>query len=290
VFDAVHLGGPVSKTAAWQAMLGYYAQLYFDFSGYSDVALGIARMFGLRFPCNFDSPLRATGIVDFYRRWHITLTRVIARFLFTPLSLWGTRMALQSGLKGWRMKVLSAWLPFWINFEVIALWHGATVVFVVFGLVHGLWYILETEIKSAKAWRAYKKKTPDGVRRVAGQALTLLPLLLTFALFRSASLQDFCALVNSAIQAPAASGDVLGGRGWRMLAFGFAVIWLLPNAYELLRRYRPCIVTFANQSTTPQWLRFCWRPAGLWGAILAALSVCVLMSLHKPAPFLYGGF
>ena len=68
-------------------------QLYFDFSGYADIAIGIARLFGIRLPINFDSPLRATGIVDFYRRWHITLTRVIAVFLFTPLSVWGTRVA-----------------------------------------------------------------------------------------------------------------------------------------------------------------------------------------------------
>src|SRR4029078_733190 len=102
-----------------------YVQLYFDFSGYTDMALGVARLFGLRLPINFDSPLRANGIVDFYRRWHITLTRVIGRFLFTPLSLWGTRLAANHALSGWPRKLVSAWLPLLVNFEVIALWHGA---------------------------------------------------------------------------------------------------------------------------------------------------------------------
>jgi len=88
-FAAMQGGSTLIAPQAWAGALAYYPQLYFDFSGYADMALGIGRLFGLRLPINFDSPLRASGIVDFYRRWHITLTRVIARFLFTPLSLWG---------------------------------------------------------------------------------------------------------------------------------------------------------------------------------------------------------
>jgi len=107
-FSALATGSPLSHAQAWAAALAFYTQLYFDFSGYTDMALGVARLFGLRLPINFDSPLRANGIVDFYRRWHITLTRVIGRFLFTPLSLWGTRLAANHALSGWPRKFVSA--------------------------------------------------------------------------------------------------------------------------------------------------------------------------------------
>ena len=90
VFGTVQNGALLDASHAWIGALSYMAQLYFDFSGYSDMALGLARMFGLRYPINFFSPFKASGIIDYYRRWHMTLTRVIARFLFTPLSIAGT--------------------------------------------------------------------------------------------------------------------------------------------------------------------------------------------------------
>lgn len=88
LFTQVAAGSVVDPATAWIGVLAYYLQLYFDFSGYSDMAIGLARMTGVRLPVNFDSPLHASGVIDFYKRWHITLTRCIARFLFTPLSLW----------------------------------------------------------------------------------------------------------------------------------------------------------------------------------------------------------
>ncbi|MEM0943796.1 MAG: MBOAT family O-acyltransferase, partial [Pseudomonadota bacterium] len=93
VFEAAGAGEKIGTLAAWAAAFGYYAQLYFDFSGYSDMALGSARMLGIVLPINFASPLKADSISDYYKRWHVTLTRVIARFLYTPLSLWGARVA-----------------------------------------------------------------------------------------------------------------------------------------------------------------------------------------------------
>ncbi len=89
VFGEAAAHSAMHPAAAWMGVLSYYLQLYFDFSGYSDVALGLARMFGIRYPINFFSPFKAVGIIDYYRRWHMTLTRVISRFLFSPLSIAG---------------------------------------------------------------------------------------------------------------------------------------------------------------------------------------------------------
>ena len=128
---------PVSTAAAWIAALAYCAQLYFDFSGYSDLALGCARVLGIRFPMNFYSPWRAVGIIDYYRRWNMTLTRVVARFIYTPLSLAATRLAIRSRWQKPAFNLTAVWIPLLINFEIIALWHGARLTFVLFGVVHG---------------------------------------------------------------------------------------------------------------------------------------------------------
>jgi len=290
-FSTAAAGGTMAAARAWQAALAYYGQLYFDFSGYSDMAVGIARLFGLRFPNNFDSPLRAVGIADFYQRWHMTLTRVIAKFLFTPLSLWGTRFAADRVLSGWKRKTVALWIPLWLNFFVIALWHGATSTFFLFGLVHGSWYILETEIKGAKLWRRYKRATSERQRQIFGQFIATIGLILTFALFRSSDLPSFARLLTSMIgRGEDGVALPISSLDWAVIAASFAIVWLLPNAYELLGRYRPNIKTFTNVTMTPWWFRFEWRPTPCWGLFVAVLLAIAFVKLGTKIPFLYGQF
>ncbi|NBB17398.1 MBOAT family protein [Caulobacter sp. SLTY] len=287
VFDGLAQGAPANSAQAWLAVTGYFAQLYFDFSGYSDMALGLARLFGIRLPFNFDSPLRASGIADFYRRWHITLTRVIGRFLFTPLSLWGARTAAEKALPIPAARALSAWGPMLVNFQVIALWHAALPTFMLFGLIHGLWFILETEVRATKRWRRFKKATTDTFRLRVGQALTILPLMLTFALFRSADLQVFASLVQAL---PLTAPAPVNWPAAAQVAGAFALIWLAPNSQELLRRYRPGIRTWNNPSTTPGPLRVEWRPTLLWGLFVAGLLLGALSMIAYRTPFIYMGY
>jgi alginate O-acetyltransferase complex protein AlgI len=292
VYRALPAGIQISQTDADFAVIGYFFQLYFDFSGYSDIALGIARLFGIYLPINFDSPLRATGISDFYRRWHITLTRVIALFLFTPLSLWGARSAMRRGYTGWRHKALAVWLPLLANFQIIALWHGANGTFILFGAIHGAWYIMETEIRASRAFALFRSKTSDRFRTIGGMAVTTLLLALTFALFRSRSLAEFGDLLSRL-----AAFDTIGSAVvvptkwyWVLVAAIAAIVYLLPNVYEISRYYRPGIVTFVNPSTTPGVLRAKWRPDLLWALFVAALAAGVFMRIHHPSHFLYAGF
>jgi alginate O-acetyltransferase complex protein AlgI len=282
-----------SPAQAWAATLAYFAQLYFDFSGYSDLALGIARLFGIRLPINFDSPLRASGIGDFYRRWHITLTRVIGRFLFTPLSLIATRFAVQRRMAPLPGRVVGRWLPLLLNFEVIALWHGALLTFVLFGLIHGAWFVVETEVKGSKAWRRFKAKTGERRRQVFGQMITFLPLMTTFSLFRSNSLATFANL-QSALWT--GGGRMLGGLkdngdAYLLIAAAFLVVWLAPNSYELTSRYAPGLFTWSNPSTTPRLLaNLRWRPNLRWALLVGALIVASMFFLGRKAPFIYMGY
>ncbi len=295
VFRAIASHHAVLGIDACVAIPAYYAQLYFDFSGYSDMALGVARMFGLRLPFNFNSPLRATGIADFYRRWHITLTRIVARFLFQALSLRGARLARRRKWKGVRRSLFELWLPLTINFLVIGLWHGAAWTFALFGLVHGTWYTIETEVRSWPSFRNWSRRSSDRLRTALGQMVTLIPLALTFALFRSGTLGDYRRLLMAAwhrlpVSAAPPNTQVVHSGQWAELAAAFAIIWLLPNAMELLSRYRPGIVTFAVPSHTPRWLALRWRPNWLWGVFVALLMVCVLRMCGYSTPFVYGGF
>lgn len=289
VYADIRLHHSVPPLLTVAAFAGYFAQLYFDFSGYSDMALGIGRMFGIRLPINFNSPLRAVGIIDFYKRWHITLTRVIARFLFTPLSVAGTRLAMRKRMKGVRAKAVSLWGPLLLNFLVIGVWHSASITFVTFGLFHGLWYVVETEVRSSKRWKKLSRSR-FSFRTSAGVLYTSLLIAISFALARSPNLEVFFELFANL------SGDWTNmGEGpgpflgiVRRLLVAFAIIYLAPNAYELLERYRPGITTWAVPSTTPSAFRLRWRPTLLWGLFVAALGFAVFSRLAAAVPFVYG--
>ncbi len=292
LFDAVHAGHSVRSVEAVIGMVGFYAQLYFDFSGYSDIAIGVARLFGLELPINFNSPLRASGIVDLWKRWHITLTRVIARLLFTPLAVTGTRLAMRPGVNAIWSKPLTSWLPLLVNFVVIGLWHGPRWTYVVFGLYMGVWFILESEIRLTNRWKAYAKQTSAHFRLRAGQMLMFVPLVISFAIFRSQSLTDFGHLMASVghgwLSSPV---GVLNVRRCAIyLTVSLAIIWLFPNTYEFLRNERPGISTWLVPSTTPRWMRFAWHPTLAWAISALVLAIIVIGSLGVPTQFDYGAF
>ena len=294
IYLHIQQGGQITGEQALLAVIAYFFQLYFDFSGYSDMALGIARLFGLRLPQNFDSPLRATGIIDFYRRWHMTLTRVIIVFVFTPLSLWGTRAAVARGLRGWRGRLLSAWVPLVLNFQIIALWHAAKYTFVAFGVVHGIWYVIETEVRRSKRYRRFAARSSERFRTIVGVIATTIPLSLTFALFRSPNLHIFWILLRSLGPHGFAPTEMNAGvvAPWTWPAMGLiaVLVYLTPNIYELLRDEHPAIPTFENRSITPLALRFKWRPTLVWGLSAIALLITALTRIGAPSPFLYAGF
>jgi alginate O-acetyltransferase complex protein AlgI len=120
----------VSLPLAWFALAAYTLQIYFDFSGYSDMAIGMARMFGFRFLENFDFPYTAQSIREFWQRWHISLSRWFRDYLYVPLG--GNRVS------AWRV-----YANLVIVFFLCGLWHGAKWTFVVWGLIHGLFLVLE---------------------------------------------------------------------------------------------------------------------------------------------------
>ena len=152
-------------------MLSYSLQIYFDFSGYCDMALGIARMLNLNLPINFNSPYKAVSITDFWDRWHMTLTRFFTKYVYIPLG--GSRRGLPRTL-----------LNVMIVFLISGLWHGANWTFILWGALHGLLNVLE------KAFRMKDWKIPVFLRR----GFTFIFVTLAWSIFRAPSLSDSIAL------------------------------------------------------------------------------------------------
>ncbi len=149
---------------AWMGSLAYTFQLYFDFSGYSDMAIGLALIFGVKFPLNFNSPYKALSITDFWRRWHMTLSRFLRDYIYIPLG--GNR-------KGPRRTLINLMLTMLIG----GLWHGAAWTFVIWGGLHGLYLIIN------KLWSDHGLKMPGA----AAWIVTFLLVDFTWVIFRADS-------------------------------------------------------------------------------------------------------
>jgi alginate O-acetyltransferase complex protein AlgI len=212
VFQAAAEGKMVTVSQAWQATLGFTFQIYFDFSGYTDMALGLALMFGIVLPQNFDKPYLATSLREFWRRWHMTLSRFLRDYLYIPLG--GSR----SGLP----------VQIWALFATMALgglWHGAGLTFVAWGVAHGL------GLGVGVLWRRAGLAMPAAL----GWALTMAFVALVWVLFRAPTF-DAALLIYKGLFGFAPLGVELK---WRAIAFAAAVALLGPTAWAAAHRIPP---------------------------------------------------
>ena len=286
VFNSVHAGGTVDLLAAWIGATTYALQLYFDFSGYSDMALGVAFTFGIRLPLNFDSPFKASNISDFWRRWHITMTRFFTSYIYSGLAMTGMRSAMANGDNRFGKFLRTAAIPSIITFFVAGIWHGAGWNMIVYGLVHGF------AIAIFLAWREFSSIT---LPRTVGWALTMSVVLSALVIFRAPDLgtagtilANMWGLAGIGTDQVAVDGlDI--GRAVSMIALQGAVVLLLPNTQQILHHdwissdQKP--VTAAIEAGL-----LAWRPA-LSGAFMIALAYTVsLTTMGSGTTFLYYQF
>ncbi len=169
-FAAAAHGAPLSFVEAWYAAASYALQIYFDFSGYSDMAIGLARMLNVRFPLNFASPYRATNIADFWRRWHITLSRFLRDYLYIPLG--GNR----HGEARRNVNLMATML-------LGGLWHGAAWNFVLWGGLHGVCLVVHGQFRGQ-------------LPAFLGRALTLLVVIVAWVPFRASGIGATIAMLR----------------------------------------------------------------------------------------------
>ena len=172
-FDAATHGASLTFFEAWYATLAYALQIYFDFSGYSDMAIGLARMLNVRFPLNFDSPYQATDISAFWRRWHITLGAFLRDYVYIPLG-------------GNRVSRLHQTANLMATMLLAGLWHGAAWNFIIWGGLHGLFLVVHTQ------YRRHFRPMPDAIGRI----ITLAAVILAWVPFRAASLEGTLAMLR----------------------------------------------------------------------------------------------
>jgi alginate O-acetyltransferase complex protein AlgI len=294
-----HPGTP-DLFAAWGGALAYTIQLYFDFSGYSDMAIGLSRVFGVKLPLNFDSPYKAINIIDFWRRWHMTLSRFLRDYLY--VSLGGNR-------KGKRRRYINLFVTMLLG----GLWHGAGWTFVLWGGLHGVYLVVN------HAWRALRERLGQDVDRttITGRALarltTFVAVVIGWVFFRATSLEDALAILKgmagqNGLSLPASLATYLGSAPRAVLErlgvafhlgggahFVFQYLWvaallplvlLAPNTQEILGRFQPALSFRGSDAPA----RFAWRPTARWAAMAAVVAACGLLSLTRVSEFLYYQF
>jgi D-alanyl-lipoteichoic acid acyltransferase DltB (MBOAT superfamily) len=299
VFDAAAAGEYLTFFEAWGGALAYSFQLYFDFSGYSDMAIGLARLFGINLPVNFFSPYRARSIIEFWRRWHITLARFLRDYLYIPLG--GNRDGTPRTLVNLMVTMLLG-----------GLWHGASWTFVCWGGLHGVYLVIN------HLWRSFRRRagwsgSAGRAGRVFSIALTFLSVTLGWVLFRAESfgaaarmyagmsgrngvvlspeIREFLGGAAEPLQLAGArfeSGRFLfGWQEWSWLAVLMIIAFTLPNVQQLMYRFHAGLMPDHLSLTPGRWQ---WRPQTAWAMVIGLFMVWALLGMNRVDEFLYFQF
>jgi D-alanyl-lipoteichoic acid acyltransferase DltB (MBOAT superfamily) len=305
VFSAAAAGESLTFLEAWIGVLGYTLQLYFDFSGYSDMAIGAGRMFGIRLPENFFSPYKSANIIDFWRRWHITLGRFLRDYLY--IALGGNR-------NGNAKRYINLFLTMLIG----GIWHGAGWTFVVWGALHGSYLMIN------HAWRAVKGRLFPGHRQPSSRTATVFSIGLTFlavmigwTFFRADSVASAMTILHAmfggngmvlpdsitvvpllgALLSPfaefestrAALGNIKDPVTVAYVVALLAWCWALPNAQQIFRPYQ---IALSSDDSLPRWRSLLFRYSWTWAAAAGLVFAICLMYLQSniAQEFLYFDF
>lgn len=276
VFMAFDKGLRLTFIETWIGALAYTLQIYFDFSAYCDMALGISRMFGILLPINFLSPYQATSIIDFWRRWHITLSRFLRDYLYIPLG-------------GNRKGKIRRYINLAVTMLLGGLWHGASWNFVIWGGLHGSYLVIN------HAYRRWKPGPESQSSRIFGWLLTFLAVVFAWVFFRAGTIDGAWLMIKT----------MLGLKRLDMPEESFlpalvllipllGICALAPNVYSLLRSYDPGLY--------PDWFKPKLRemgearswPLSFTGGIICGLmfmlALIMISQLSLESEFLYFQF
>ena len=303
VFSAASSGEVITFFTAWTGALAYTFQLYFDFSGYSDMAIGIGMLFGIRLPLNFSSPYKAVNIIDFWRRWHITLSTFFRDYIYFPLG--GSRSGTARTLFNLILTMLLG-----------GLWHGAGWTFVFWGFLHGIyltvnhgWLLMRSKILG----HDLEKSTLIG--RTIGTLVTFLAVVVSWVFFRAESFSSALSILRgmaglngvefykryltkwpelapklSELGIKFSDTRLFEGDDALFWFIGLAIIvWALPNVHQLMGEYSAALTSEGSGAPEPAKL-IRWRPGIIQAIITAAIALIAILSLTRISEFLYFQF
>jgi len=281
IFDAAHVGTAIPALAAWIGVFAYSFQLYFDFSGYTDMAIGISKLFGVDLPINFFSPYKSTSIVEFWQRWHMTLSRFLRDYLYFPLG-------------GNRNGVFRRYLNLMVTMLLGGLWHGANYTFLVWGGLHGAFLVIN------HGWRVALQRSigvaaghspPSAWATFVSGLTTFLCVSVAWVFFRANDLGSACNLLRgmagftgTGVHAREGAAQQLLVRGLPEMGLVFLaagiLVWAMPNTRQIVDRLEHA---FSRPAAEVFYRRVVPATAG----VVLALA---LLEMHKITSFLYFQF
>ncbi|MCP4672180.1 MAG: MBOAT family protein [Desulfobacula sp.] len=307
IFDTVSAGQTVTFFEAWGGAIGYTFQLYFDFSGYSDMAIGVARIFGIKLPINFFSPYKALSIIDFWRRWHITLSRFLKAYLYIPLG-------------GNKKGTVNRYRNLLITMMLGGLWHGAGWTFVVWGALHGVYLIINHGWNKLKQSISLKINQFQFVGKGFSWLITFFAVVIGWVIFRSADLNSAILFLKSmfgfyGISVPngvavrlgpvweilkyCGVGTYIGGGLHFILMYSWVItttiiVLMSPNTYQLFSKFDPALMPYAFNKKTNSFPKIKainkWEPNNFWAIVSGVLAAICVLSLARVSEFLYFQF
>lgn len=313
VFSAADAGIVLTFAEAWMGALAYTMQIYFDFSGYSDMAIGAARMMGFKLPINFNSPYKAVNIIDFWQRWHITLTRFLTRYLYNPIVLNLSRRRLQQGKSLIKKGVGSppAFLelvvfPTIVTMFLAGLWHGAGWQYIIFGVLHGCYLSANHGWHMLLKARGYNLRNNRWWERRLGHLITFGCVIVAMVFFRASSVRNATIVLGAMV---GSNGIHLGDgmlfvnqlfaapkTGVLLLGTLMLIAFCFPNTQEWLADFEPALGVQAGLNKyTPSWLirfwrQLSWKATPQWAAVTAVLAVAAFLGLAEVSEFIYFQF
>jgi len=292
-FDAVASGTLLTFFEAWGAALAYTFQIYFDFSGYTDMAIGVACIFGINLPINFFSPYKSRNIIEFWRRWHITLSRFLRDYVYFPLG--GNR---RGKIRRYSNLLATMFLG--------GLWHGAGWTFVIWGGLHGAFLCINHAWQSFFGKSENGKGKQEGIGDIFNICLTFLCLVFTWVIFRSDTINSAWKMIQSMIGIngfviPKTIANIFVAVGVDLSDLGFqsgvmmyfhnplqvvwimllaTIVWVFPNTQQILHREQVGLDSNKQLSMNKN-TRFQWVPSGWWAFFFAIVSVLGFYFISK---------
>ena len=279
VFNAADHGARLSAALAWVGTIAYTLQIYFDFSGYSDMAIGLGLLFGVRLPLNFDSPYRSKSIIEFWRRWHMTLSAWLRDYIYIPLG--GNR-------HGEFQRLRNVFVTFFLG----GIWHGAGWTFIAWGALHGTYVVINHVSRKLRPAR----EAPSAVLAAGKQFGTLLVVMVAWVFFRAKTIAGATHLLASmALLGPSRSTvSVPDVSLYFWIVLGTAIALFAPATHQLTR-YTAKLNEPLKVSSEPL-LGSLARRAPVLGASAATAILCgclfaaALARIWRPAIFIYFNF
>ena len=256
--------------AAWKTSLSYTFQLYYDFSGYTDMAIGIGHMFNVKLPQNFNSPFKSKSIIEFWTRWHMTLSQFINTYLFTPMVRAMPKI-------NFRNTMIATFLAMFIA----GIWHGAGMTFVIYGILHGLALVVN------HMWKKRKKKLPPFLAWL----LTFNFVNMAFVIFRAHSLQDAGKIFKGMI---GLSGIVIPKLGIRTVGplkdFGIELgSYLYPDDYFFIAMIVGSFYVIHKMKNSGEWEKS-FTPSSKLAVVCGVAFVICLFGMNQMTEFIYFNF